>query len=194
MSLRARVVSTFLILSLSSMACGGEPPTKEMQQAQEAIESARAAGADRYAAEQFAAAEEALQAANDAVAERDFRLALNHALDSRERAEIAADEASSKKADARIESQKALAEARAALTAADEQLGAAEKGRTPASVLAALRASWTTAEHHLQEAGTAFDAGDYMRADAETAAALQALSPVTTGLETAGPDASPRRR
>lgn len=193
MSLRARIVSTALVLSLSSMACGGEPPTKEMQQAQSAIDAARTAGADRYAAEQFAAAEDALQHANDAVAERDFRLALNHALDSRERAEAAAAEAVSKKADARVESERALAEARSALASARERIAAAEKDRTPAAALAALHVSWTAADQHVQEAGTAFGAGDYMRADTETAAALQALSGVTASLDAAA-SAPPRRR
>ena len=72
------------------MACGGEPPDKEMQQAQGAIDAARAAGADQYAHEEFAAAQEALTHANEAVEQRDYRLALNHALDSRERAQNAA--------------------------------------------------------------------------------------------------------
>src|SRR5690606_17977147 len=41
-------------------ACA-EPPDKEMQQAQGAIEAARAAGADRYAHDEFVAAQEALK-------------------------------------------------------------------------------------------------------------------------------------
>ena len=67
-------------------ACGGDPPEKEMQQAQAAIDVAVAAGAETYAAQELAAAEAALTHAGSAVAARDYRLALNHALDSRQRA------------------------------------------------------------------------------------------------------------
>ena len=73
----------------AAMACA-EPPDKEIQQAIGAIDAARAAGAAEYAAEDFTAAQDALTRANDAVELRDYRLALNHALDSRERAQNAA--------------------------------------------------------------------------------------------------------
>ena len=46
------------------------PPNKEMDQAQGAIDAARAAGAERYAATEYTAATEALKNANDAVAGR----------------------------------------------------------------------------------------------------------------------------
>ena len=74
---------------VSLVACG-EPPDKEMHQAQGAIDAARAAGADTYAPDEFKAAVDALARAQDAVAQRDYRLALNNALDSRERAQNAA--------------------------------------------------------------------------------------------------------
>ena len=47
--------------ALTVRACG-DPPDKEIQQAQAAIDAARAAGADRFAREEFAAAEDALDA------------------------------------------------------------------------------------------------------------------------------------
>ena len=72
-------------------ACG-DPPNKEMDQAQGAIDAARAAGADRYAATEYTAATDALKRSQDAVAQRDYRLALNEALNSREHAQNAARE------------------------------------------------------------------------------------------------------
>src|SRR5215213_417494 len=83
-SLRASLLALLLLT-----ACG-TPPHKEMEQAQSAIDAARAAGADRYAAEEFAAATAALVLATNAANERDNRLALNHALESREHAQNAA--------------------------------------------------------------------------------------------------------
>ena len=48
---RACALSFLVGLALVSIACGGEPPDKEIQQAQGALDAARAAGADRYAAD-----------------------------------------------------------------------------------------------------------------------------------------------
>src|SRR5207237_8293242 len=97
---RAGVCSIVIIVSMMAAACG-DPPEKEMQQAQGAIDAARAVGADEYAHGEFVAAEDALKHAHAAVDERDYRLALNHALDSRERAQNAAREAADRKAVAR---------------------------------------------------------------------------------------------
>src|SRR5438034_1116223 len=98
--LRRALSALALLASLSSAACGA-PPDKELQQAQSAIEAARAAGADRFAVEEFLAAQNALARANEAVAQRDYRLALNHALDARERAQTATRDASGRVAAAR---------------------------------------------------------------------------------------------
>ena len=81
-----------LCSSFLSVGCA-TPPTREMDHAQGAIDAARAAGADRYATEQYGAAVKALQNAEAAVGQRDYRLALNYALDGRDRAQRAAKEA-----------------------------------------------------------------------------------------------------
>src|SRR5215470_14405074 len=88
-----RSVAVLAALAALTAAACGDPPDKEIQQAQGAIDAARAAGADVYAHDEFAAAEQALKNANDAVAQRDYRLALNHALDARDRAKTAATQA-----------------------------------------------------------------------------------------------------
>ena len=72
------------VLALVLLTACGTPPHKEIDQAQGAIDAARAAGADRLATEEFNAATTSLKLANDAVDQRDYRLALNHALESRE--------------------------------------------------------------------------------------------------------------
>ena len=55
-----------------------------MQQARSAIAVARTTGAETYARDEFTAAQDALAQAERAVRDRDYRLALNRALDSRE--------------------------------------------------------------------------------------------------------------
>src|SRR4051812_29062635 len=119
-----------LFLSLAAMAAiagsaCGDPPDKEMQQAQGAIDAARAAGADQYAREEFTAAEDALKRAHDAVDQRDYRQALNNALDARERAQTAAKDTVNNKATARADAEKAIADATAALTESRGKLRAA---------------------------------------------------------------------
>src|SRR3954469_20869079 len=94
---RALVLVPVLTSFVFVFGCGDDPPDKEMQQAQSAIDNARSAGADRYAHDEFVAAEQALKNAHSAVDQRDYRLALTIALDSRERAQTAAKEAADKK-------------------------------------------------------------------------------------------------
>src|SRR5215467_7611579 len=72
-SARRALLALATLLPLANAGCGDDPPTQEMQQAQTAIESARTAGADEYDHEEFAGAQEALQHANEAVGQRDYR-------------------------------------------------------------------------------------------------------------------------
>src|SRR5215470_8274309 len=90
---RLRYFCLAAVMTASTIACAGDPPDKEIKQAQAAIEAARGVGADQYAKTEYAAAQDALKRSLDAVADRDYRLALNHALDARERAEAAARQA-----------------------------------------------------------------------------------------------------
>jgi hypothetical protein len=191
-----RLARFFLLaLSISFAACGGEPPTKEMQEARNAIERAKAAGADRYAAEEYAAAVDALQQADTAVGQRDFRLALSHALDSKERADTATAEAGNKQLAVRAEAENGLVSARSSLDRARAKLRTAEGGRAVAApALAVPRASLVTADEHLQEASKAFAKNDYLATNTATVAALQAISVADQALDAAMPPAARRRR
>jgi hypothetical protein len=172
----ARRLFTVVVLAASifTFACG-DPPEKEMQQAQGAIDAARAAGADRYAQEEFAAAQTALKKAHDAVADRDYRLALNHALDSREQAQNAAKDAADHKAAARTDADHAVNAAMAALNDAHKKLKAAETGHIPPRTLAEPRRIITDADAAVQKARTLFAEGDYL-------GVLEVVRPLTARL------------
>jgi hypothetical protein len=189
----ARVRSLLVALgcAAATVACA-EPPDKEIQQAIGAIDAARAAGADQYAREEFTAAQDALARANDAVELRDYRLALNHALDSRERAQNAAKMAADGKALARVEADRALSRLTTALTDAQATLKAAETARVASRALAAPRAAIADGDRRVQEARTAFEAGDYAATVDVAVAATDALTTAAKSLETA--TASRRRR
>jgi len=146
-----------------------------MREAQSAIDTARAAGADRYARDEYSAAEDSLKKAQDAVAQRDYRLALNYALDSRERAQNSAREAADRKAAARTDAQRALASAAAALSDAKAKLRSIEGPRTPAKAHAGERRTIADIDTAVQKARTAFARGEYLDV-------IETLKPVTPRL------------
>ena len=147
-------------LALVTAACG-DPPDKEMQQAQGAIDAAKAAGADQYAHDELGAAEKALADANAAVNDRDYRLALNHALDAREHAQTAAKQAGDGKAAARADADRVLRDATQALEEARTRLKAAEAARVAPRTLADARRLIADGDATVQKARTAFQAGQY---------------------------------
>lgn len=194
MSATRRLVFVLVICAgLASAACG-QPPDKEMQQAQGAIDAARAAGAAEYARDEFTAAQDALKRAEDAVAERDYRLALNHALDSRERAQNAAKQGADGKAAARVDADRALTALTAAVANLQTKLKAAEAARVPARMLAAPQKVAADGEQRVQEARTAMERGDYAAVVAAAFATSPLLTAAETQLEAAVAQASRRRR
>ena len=177
---------------LMGAACG-DPPDKELQQARSAIESARGAGADVYAREEFSAAETALKNATDAVDQRDYRLALNRALEARERAQSAEKDAVTRKAAVRADASRALAVAGRVLNDARAKLKNAEAARAPARVLTPARRAIADNDRAVQEARTSFGQGAYASATEAAATATTRLRGVARDLESAAAPA-PRRR
>jgi hypothetical protein len=166
MSLGRRRCFLGLVITTSCFiaACGDDPPSKEVQQAQQAIEAARTAGADRYAKDEFTASQAALTRAQSAVVARDYRQALNDALDARDRAQTAAKDASDKKAQTKVDADRALHDIALAIVDARAKLRGAEGARRAPRLVAALRRDIAEAEMRVQEARTAFDRGDYLDA------------------------------
>jgi hypothetical protein len=135
-----------------------------MDQAQGAIDAARAAGAELYAPMPYGAATDALKQANDAVAARDYRLALNLALESREQAQLAAGEAADTRARVRGDVERSMAELMPLTERVRSQLAAARKIRIAAGALRPLTQALTSAEADVQKAGEAVKKDDYLGA------------------------------
>src|SRR5258705_8102036 len=152
-----------IVAAVLVTACG-DPPNKEMDQAQGAIDAARAAGADRYATSEYTAATDALKRAQDAVAHRDYRQALNEALDSREHAQNAAREAADTKAQLRGEGERDMAQIAALIAEANTRLAAATRARIPRRVLDGPRRELAAVDESVQKAGEAVKADDYLSA------------------------------
>ncbi len=183
----------WLVMAVLAVACG-EPPEKEMHQAQGAIDAARAAGAREYAAQEYTAAVDALKRANDAAGQHDYRLALNNALDSRERAQNAAREAADHKAQARGEVERTLAQLTLSLSQAQTRLEAAQTARVPTRALRQPRETLAAANAAVQKAGDAINAGDYPRASDSLKGVKDQVDGVVTQIDATIAAAAKRRR
>lgn len=175
----------WLLAAFTLVACA-DPPNKEMDQAQGALDAAHAAGADRYATTELTAARKALDDARAAVTAGDYRLALNHALDSRERAQNAAREAANTKAQLRGGVERSMAEIAPRLASANSRLHTAQRARPAARTLRGPTDDLAAANADVQKAGEAVKADDYMaareaveRAQRRIAAADAALDAIT---------------
>ncbi len=186
-----RRLSALLLLPLALVACG-EPPEREYHQAVGAIEAAKAAGAEAYAPEELNAAQTALKRYDEAVAERDYRQALNHALDARERASAAAKKAAADKATRRGELERLIV----VLSTDVERGRVAARSATRAQDAAArtLRQVISDTEQALQNSRAALERDDVKRAhellEGLEARLAQALAP----FDASAPGTPPRRR
>ncbi|MGH9161953.1 MAG: DUF4398 domain-containing protein [Vicinamibacteraceae bacterium] len=149
----------FLLATLLASACG-EPPSKELHQAQGAIDAARAAGAAEYAPEALEAADDALKRAGDFANQRDYRQALSFALDARERARTAAAQAADAQARARGNAEKAVQALQTRLEHATGLLASAKDARLAARAVRPLAEAVGATEKVLQEARSTLERGD----------------------------------
>ena len=154
-------LSAALAVLLTAAGCG-EPPQKELDQAQAAIEVAVSAGAERFATAPLVSARTALMQARDAVNQRDYKAALSHALDSREKAQAAARAAAETRATLRREVETGLVEVTAKL---DRARAVIADGRSlPRARLRRARAAEAKLTTLVQEARAAVEAQDYGKA------------------------------
>jgi hypothetical protein len=197
MSRAVRILRLLPVFVAFVLAAGcGDPPDKELHQAQGAIDAARAAGADKYAVDELKAAQDALDHANTAVGDRDYRLALNYALDSRERAQNAAKMAADQKAATRSDAEHLLAEVTSAIAIASAKLQAAESAHQPPAVTAPLAAAIAGARQATDEAGKALASQDYIEAKTHlelVTAVLAAAEHQVPGPEAPLPPRAPKR-
>ena len=171
-----------------------EPPHKEMDQAQGAIDAARAAGGELYAATEYAAATAALKSANDAVAGGDYRLALNYALESSEHAQNAAREAANTKAQVRAEVERRMTEIVALLAQANTRMTAAQRARVPQRRLQGPTNEVAAANAAVQKAGEAINADDYLTARETLEGVKERIEQALAAINEVSPPPGARRR
>jgi DNA repair exonuclease SbcCD ATPase subunit len=185
--------AAWLLVALLASACA-EPPNKEMDQAQGAIDAARAAGADRYATSEYTAATDALKSANTAVSQGDYRLALNYALESREHAQNSAREAADARARMSGEIERSMAEVAGLMAQAGTRLEAARKARAPRRAIDELAAAIARVNEDVQEAGEAVKRDDYVAARAALDGVKERIGKALAAVETPATSQNQRRR
>ena len=182
-----RVLCACLLAACLTSGCE-QPPNKEIDQAQGAIDAARAAGAEQYAGTEFTAATAAMTRATDAVIANDYRMALNHALESRTQAQNAARAAAENRARVRAEVERTMAELAALLAQTDARLATAQRARVPRQAQQTARRTLAEINASVQKAGAALTASDYVAAQAalqgvmdRTEKMLASLASATSG-------------
>jgi len=179
---RLSVMLCTVVCTIVLSGCS-EPPQREIDRAQGAIDAARAAGAEQYAPEAFAAATSALQQSHEAVDQRDYRLALSRAVDAYDRAQDAARLAADGKAKARSDAETAISAANVALQQLGTHLKAAEAARVLTRDVAQARRTAKDAAATLQKARTLLGGGNYL----EAAASVKGLkAPIRTQIDAVG--------
>ena len=182
-----------LSLLVGVVACA-EPPHKEMNQAQGAIDAARAAGAEQFGAQELAAAVDLLARSAQAAAGNDYRLALSLAIDSRQRAQDAARTAVDNRARARGNAERGLAELNVLLSQARNRFDHPAVTKLPRRVLDQARQSVATAEEAMQEARAALEKDEYGRASQRIEGVSQRLQEALRQIDDATGMSAMRKR
>lgn len=189
---RCRPWSVILPCLLLASACEG-PPSREMNQAQGVIDAARAAGADQYAADEYNAAVESLAKSREAAEQRDYRLALNFALDAHERGQLAARSAADQKALVRSEADRLLQSAETAFELVTSRLAAARSARVPAADLSRFGTRIDIEQAAVEAARARLEADDLRAATSDLRPAVERLEQLTSEIDAAIAARQPRR-
>ena len=135
--MKTRAIAVFLVLSSMAMfyGCGGDPPTAEMDAATQALQEARAAGAEKFAPSQLAAAQSAYDEAKAALESeqqkmfKDFEKVKPLIADARSKADAAKSAAQQAKGRAKSSAESVIADAAAAIQQARASLDLYRQGK-----------------------------------------------------------------
>ena len=158
--LRPQIALLISFLLLAAAGCS-EPPQKEIDQAQAAVDLAKNADAERFAADEYTAATTALAKARAAVDQRDYRQALSYAIDARQRAQSALRQAADEKTRVRKAAEALYGEIATRANRLQALLRAADAAHAGSKELREPRATLAEARKALQEASAAISLGNY---------------------------------
>jgi hypothetical protein len=119
-----------LVFFLLILGCAREPK-KELAAAQDALEKAKEAQADRYASDIFAQAENSLKEAEDLIAQKNYGEAKSLLITAKGVADTAASQAAINKEEVKVEAEDAISESQKAMQQLMETQKAAQGWKLP---------------------------------------------------------------
>ena len=186
--MKIRAISLFVAVAV--LAGCDDPPTAELQAAKQALNAAQDVGAERFAANEYSAAQRAYseaEATTNTEAERffllkDFEQARTQIADAKSKAMQAESSAEAEKKRQRESAQAAIAAARDAVAAAYTSLEDAPAGKGTEADIEALRAELSTAEADIEAAEAALDSEEFSDAEALAESADQKATEIADGV------------
>jgi len=151
-------------LLLVSLAACEEPPLKEIDSAEAALNRAKEGGADRFAADRFKEAQAALATAKEKLESKDYRSALSAAADAGEKSNAALQAAEAARTLAKSAAETALVEAEAAFDDVKAVKDEAIQDRVPDKAFQGLEPSLAEAHEATKSIAQAIEAGEFAQA------------------------------
>ena len=188
--MKTRAIGIFLVLSSAFLlyGCGGDPPTSDLQDAERALQSARSAGAEKFASSELNAAQSAYAAAKKEVDTESEKLFKNFEKstqlisDAKNKAQSAESAAQSAKSRAKSGAESVISDAAAAVESAKTNVDSAPTGKGMEGDVDQLRADLGAAEADLSAARRAVSSEDFDGAKTKAGSAKQKASAVDTGV------------
>jgi len=161
-----------LVLCAGLLACE-EPPTREIENAESQVETARKAGAERYAPERLRESTQALEAARQQIQKKDYKGARSSAKSATAAARAAVQGAGVARGLAKGTAETARTEVHVALDEADAVMQEALAAKVPETAFAELKPRLESVKQDLDRLDKVIAEGDPLEAR-EAATALKA--------------------
>lgn len=190
---RTSLLTTIAILAAFLMTGCQSAPTDQVAAAQQALEAARTAEADRYAPNEFNTAQTSFSKATDEIATQDKAFFLTRSYttanqlltDTLAQLQTAQTAAVANKEAMRTQVETLITETEAAVTAAKAILAKAPRGKDTQVELEAMKADLDAATTGIDEARSLQASGDYLGAKTALEQSAQKAATVTSEVEAA---------
>jgi tRNA U34 5-carboxymethylaminomethyl modifying GTPase MnmE/TrmE len=187
------VVTGLLVLTVLGLAACSKPPEQAIQAGSAALEQAKAAGAETYAADALQKAQDALNRADAEKKAQDEKFVLFRSYKTSEQLyneaktelDAATQAAVAGKEQAKADATKAVDDAKAAVAAANEALAKAPKSKDTKADLELWANDLGTYATTITEAETAIGSEDFLGAKAKAESVTAKAGEITTSIEAA---------
>ena len=191
--MKMRVVSLFVALASTAIiaGCGGEPPTSDLAAAKQALDAARAAGAEKFASSDYSAAQSADSGAEQSVNTEKEKLFKNfdqsktQIADAKGKADRAKSAAESEKGRQRSSAEGVISAAAAAVQQARASLDSAPAGKGTEGDIEQLRTDLNGADADLSAARSAVASENFDQAKTRAGSAQQKAQGIASGVQAA---------